>query len=151
MEMLEEKKTVDEAILSCIEQFWGFGLPLPYRIFLKTHNGGTPCKRNFNFKEKSEGSVIAVFFGLEKGNNNLLIQSRDMGIRYPNTMLPIADDVFGNRILIVVKGSNRGKIYFWDHEMEADEGEVPDYSNLTLIADSFDKFFDSLFEAKEVQ
>jgi hypothetical protein len=66
-------------------------------------------------------------------------------------MFPISYDSFGNLILIAIKNADRGKIYFWDHEMEADpnQGEVPDYSNLTLIADSFDEFINSLHDFEE--
>lgn len=51
---------------------------------------------------------------------------------------------FGNLILLSLKNADRGKIYFWDHEMEANEGEIPDYSNLTLIANSFEECITSL-------
>ena len=53
-------------------------------------------------------------------------------------------------IQFLVKNADRGKIYFWDHEMEADEGETPNYSNLTLIADSFDEFIEGLHSDDEI-
>ncbi len=69
--------------------------------------------------------------------------------RIPSDLFPIGYDTCGNLILIGDTGPNAGKIYFWDHECEADpdEGEVPDYRNVHFIAESFDAFFASLHEA----
>ncbi len=69
--------------------------------------------------------------------------------RIPNSFFPIAYDSCGNLICIPVKGPDRGKVYFWDHEMEAADDEEPSYDNLTLIADSFEDFFNSLHEMEE--
>ncbi|MBI2812410.1 MAG: hypothetical protein HYX67_16515, partial [Candidatus Melainabacteria bacterium] len=41
------------------------------------------------------------------------------------------------------------KVYFWDHEREADpdQGQTPETAgNVHLIADSFSEFLDGLFE-----
>lgn len=146
MKMRESNGTLDIKILDSIEEFWGFGLPNDYKKFLLSYNGGIPENASFNFKGSEDGSAIDSFYGFVRGSDNILNVARDVGDRYPSTMLPIADDVYGNRILITVKGSDRGKIYFWDHEMESYEGEEPDHSNLTLIANSFDEFFNSLHE-----
>lgn len=54
--------------------------------------------------------------------------------------------ISGDLILIAVKGTDRRKIYFWNHEMEMEE---PDYSSLTLIADTFSEFINSLYEFDE--
>ena len=72
----------------------------------------------------------------------------DIGDRHTNDSFPIASDDYGNSICLIVKGPNRGKIYFWDHEMEADtdQGEVADYSNMTLISDSFNEFIECLYK-----
>lgn len=148
--MLKDYGPLDEKFLSSVEQFWQFKLPQDYRKFLLCYNGGYPCKTIFNFDDSS--SVIDCFYGFMKDFiKNILIKYRDIGIRYPINTLPIGDDVFGNLILLSVKGPDRGKIYFWDHEMEVEDGETPDYSNLTLIADSFDEFINSLKSEDEVE
>ena len=67
--------------------------------------------------------------------------------RMPKRLVPIASDSFGNQICIAVSGDDRGSIFFWDHEKEADEGEgeSPEtIGNVTLIADSFSAFLDLL-------
>ncbi|MGL4426213.1 MAG: SMI1/KNR4 family protein [Alphaproteobacteria bacterium] len=137
---------LENDVLNTVEQFWGFKIPQNYRNFILVYNGGVPEKTFFLFKGRENGSILTHFFGFTSKGDNILIVAKDMGKRYMNSMLPIADDACGNRILLSVKGPDRGKIYFWDHEMEADtdNGETPDYSNLTLVADSFDEFIQNL-------
>ncbi|MGL4426185.1 MAG: SMI1/KNR4 family protein [Alphaproteobacteria bacterium] len=147
IEMEKENGNIDENILRAIEQFWGFQLPKSYREFIIRKNGGVPLRKIFDFKDKTDGSCLVDFFGFVKDFcTNLLLKRVYAGDRVPENTLPIAADVYGNLILLSVKGPDRGKIYFWDHEMEADtdHGETPDYSNLTLVADSFDEFIQNL-------
>lgn len=141
--------TLPEHILKVLEVYWGFNLPSVYRNFLIKNNGGEPEKDVFCFKEKKTGSDIRSFLCIFPDNNsNLLNYIKTYKGRIPDNMFPIAYDSFGNLILIGVKNPNRGKIYFWDHDMETDpsQGEKPDYSNMTLIADSFEEFIDGLYE-----
>lgn len=64
--------------------------------------------------------------------------------RIPPNLLPIAHDPFGNLICLSVAGQDRGKVYFWDHEVEVREGEIPSYRNVSFIADNFESFLDGL-------
>jgi hypothetical protein len=140
-------------IIEALEQLWGFRLPNEYKNFLIEYNGGEPVPNGFSFKNLPEnGSYIDVFFGILKhDNNNLLVNMEMYKNRIPNNFIPIGDDPGGNLILISVKNKDRGKIYFWDHEMEAntEAGEIADYTNLTLIADSFDEFMNGLHSFDE--
>lgn len=142
---------ITSEILSAIEDFWGFGLPRTYRDFLINIYDKDYSNKIFDFPKSSEGFIVDKFFYFQKGlNHNILIKFTYMGTRVPNNMLPIAREVFGNLILLSVKGPDRGKVYFWDHEMECAEGEIPDYSNLTLIADSFEEFIDGLKDESKI-
>lgn len=150
MDMERDNGTVDAKIIEAIEQFWEFQLPKDYKKFLMEHNGGVPKRDCFSFKDSSDGSCIDDFFGIIKDfNNNLLLYKEYAGKRVPENTLPIGDDVYGNLILLSVKGPDRNKIYFWDHERESADNEKPDYSNLTLVADTFSDFIDSLYEFDE--
>lgn len=144
----DHPETLPEHILRVLERYWGFALPKDYRRFLLTHNGGEPEPDYFNFKhDKSDGSDVRFFLGIYPDEHNDLLDHLKMyNGRLSKNIFPIAYDSCGNLICISVTGPDRGKVYFWDHEMEADEGEEPDYSNLTLIADSFDEFINSLHE-----
>ena len=97
--------------------------------------------------------TFAFFLGIYPDEyNDLLDHIKTYKERLPKNTFPIAYDSCGNLIVISVMGPDRGKIYFWDHEMEADidHGEVSDYSNLTLIADSFDEFLEGLYSKEEL-
>ncbi|EKS0980396.1 SMI1/KNR4 family protein, partial [Escherichia coli] len=67
--------------------------------------------------------------------------------RIPSEFFPIAHDAGGNLILMG-PNSDDNKIYFWDHEIEADEGDMPDMSNVYLISQSFSVFINSLYEVE---
>ncbi len=68
--------------------------------------------------------------------------------RLPSRFIPIGADASGNALCISITGADRGKIYFWTHEKEADpdKGESPDtVDNIMLVADSFDAFIAGLY------
>lgn len=142
----ESRGPLDDFIISICELEWELRLPEDYRRFLATHNGGRPIPDAFRFKSGEGGSLVDGFFhiGLEKDYG--LIQNRkSYKDRIPSDLLPIACDPFGNLICIATRGSNYGRVYFWDHEREADDGESADYSNVRLIADAFSGFLEGLY------
>lgn len=143
--------TLPDHILKVLEKYWGFGLPKGYRDFLLKHNGGEPTPDYFNFKhDVNDGSDVRFFLGIYPDeHNDLLNHLQIYKSRVPDNIFPIAYDSGGNLICISVKGPDRGKVYFWDHEMEAADGEEPSYDNLTLISDSFEEFLNSLHEMDE--
>ena len=117
-----------------------------YKCFLNKENGGEPLKNIFiyNFK-KNLFSDIDCFFGIDKDKNfDLKFQNNFYKNRIPKNMIAIAEDCVTNLILLSVKGDDYGKVYYWDHEMEANNGEEADYSNLTFLANSFGEFIDNL-------
>ncbi|MFC1852520.1 SMI1/KNR4 family protein [candidate division CSSED10-310 bacterium] len=93
---------------------------------------------------------LGLFYGGGQLNCNLLEMVNTFHNRMPNTVIPIACDVFGNQFCLCVKSDEIEKVFYWDHEEEPDpddyldEGEdvPPDiwFQNMTLIADSFVSF-----------
>jgi hypothetical protein len=145
----EDYGPLKESVLVLYEKKWGYKLPEPYRDFLLSHNGGYPEPDAFNFKNKDTGSSVDRFLGIDIGEyDNLIEYLENYKNRIPNDLFPIAHDPGGNLICICISGDNYGKIFFWDHDIEADEGELPDYSNITLISDSFEEFMNNLYELK---
>lgn len=144
---------IPEKFITALEQGWRIRLPKDYKNFLININGGKPKKKLFTLKDQSNNSLIAGLFGIsEEEDYNILTRYPSMlGDRIPTNMFPIADDQGGNFILLSVKEADRGKVYFWDHNWEAEEGQMPDYSNLTLIADSFDEFINNLKSEDEIE
>ncbi|MBI9076954.1 MAG: SMI1/KNR4 family protein [Desulfatibacillum sp.] len=123
-------------------------LPEDYLSFLKQCNGGVPENAVFEFLEngKPSGSVISCFLGVfEERDTHSIGYALDIYAgRIPKELLPIADDAFGNLILMGLKKRRRGKIYFWDHELESDESTGKYWGNVTQIAEDFSTFFQSL-------
>lgn len=144
--MREASGPLDEEILIRHENEWGFTLPADYREFLLQYNGGRPNPKFFVFKDSENGSSIHTFLGFSDEYSKSLVKKRSMfHKRIPMRFFPIAYDDGGNLICISVSGNDYGKVYFWDHDFEADTGESPETAdNCTLIADEFTQFIDNL-------
>ncbi|MDH5640371.1 MAG: SMI1/KNR4 family protein [Nitrospira sp.] len=149
--------------ISWFEDAIGGRLPAAYRRFLLKYNGGRP-KPYYTHE-----LALSIFYGIKptKKMYDLLVNCRRMQKWLPKDVIPIGQDTFGNEICLAVKGKNRGKLYFWDHEGAPDgadmavkypmivfnEGEDepeptiwPGNPDLVLIADSFTEFLDDFHE-----
>lgn len=114
-------------------------LPTDYREFLLTHNGGKPEPDSFNIGNNDTSSVRS-FYGLHSDPYSNLAEHLDIYKgRISGNVIPITGDPCGNQVCLGVKGKHRGKVYFWDHELEGARHA------LTRIADDFNKFLNSLF------
>jgi hypothetical protein len=138
-----------------------FGLDMPdgYKSFLLKYNGG-------RFKE----CLVKLIEPINNPNDNIAVVSflygfvdkmpspydmydlykehRAFNDRVPKEFIVIGEDPGGNQICLCVEGNNYGKVYFWDHEEEVDEGKKPTYDNVYLISNSFIDFINSLYEDK---
>jgi len=148
--IVKSKNKLSEARLRLVEQEIGIDLPEQYRIFLLKHNGGQPQPAGFHFKYESgpyTDSVVDCFLAIYNGPyDNFEDYYRTYKViesRLPLNLVPIAHDPGGNLICICISGSERGSIYFWDHEKELQSvlGE-----NVHFVASSFQEFLDSLEE-----
>lgn len=150
MIIIEEKfqKTTEKQIAK-FEVKKSIKLPKDYRQFLLEYNGGRPMEYEFKISKNNSDTVI-FFLGLGVKKNhpnydletNLIVYKN----RMPSELLPIADDPFGNKICLSIKGKKRGKIYLWWHEDEADETDCqPYWKNISEIANNFTEFI-SLFK-----
>jgi hypothetical protein len=138
----------EDAVLA-LEKFVGAPLPTDYRAFLLTYNGGRVEPSVFSMQNcpNSTHGILNWLFGLHGGEYYDLLAAIDTyRDRVPPNLLPIGDDPGGNLICLSLSGSDRGAVYFWDHEDEAEEDEAPSYENMYLIGNSFESFMDSLVE-----
>jgi cell wall assembly regulator SMI1 len=116
------------------------GRPLPdaYRAYLRQHDGG-----------RLEGNNQAVneIFGVGPDTPEWADMWRKLDTyaeRVPSWLLPVAADSFGNLFALSLRDSDRGSVWFWDHELEADEDEPPTDENIERRAADWRSFLDSL-------
>jgi cell wall assembly regulator SMI1 len=136
------------------EKTLGVSLPEDYKRFLLAHNGGRPRPDAFRITWKGQPfapgwrvSAVGDFHAIYEGDAvNLLVDARKFKDRIPKEMLPVATDPGSNLVLLGLAGANRGKVFFWIHELE-EEFDERSFDNLGLLANSFDEFLDSLFES----
>lgn len=120
----------DEAAVAVFERALGFQLPAEYRRYLLEVGGGALEANVLRSDER-----VGVQALLELGSS-LEARRRTYAERVPHGFLPIADDGCGNLLLLALGGRERGSVWFWDHEQEAEEGEPATRDNLTRVADS---------------
>lgn len=120
----------------------GCKLPKDYRLFLQSVNGGIPIHRFFcSVSQDDVCSILSVLFGITSDKNNDLIHAyKRCSGSIPDDMIPIGHDQGGNDLLLCVKGSDYGKIYFLDHEKP-----------ITFISNSFDEFINGLRSEDEIE
>lgn len=149
----QEQITTPEQIREA-ENTIGLELPEEYKKYLLSHKGGHPDPDTFSVQwngqdwaEGNEINSVAWFFAIYDGKDeNFLDYYETHKGRIPNDTIAIARDPGSNLILLGTSGTNKGKIFFWQREYEVDfeNGEVPDYSNVGFVANSFNEFIDSL-------
>jgi cell wall assembly regulator SMI1 len=126
--------------LAALEQRIGVPLPDDYRRYLAAQNGGA-------LRGNSE-AVKAVFgFGHDiPGWANMAGMLDAYADRVPSwrRLLPVAMDEYGNLFAVSLRPQDRGSVWFWDHEEEADEGDPPTEDNIKRQADNWTAFLDQL-------
>jgi hypothetical protein len=151
----EEKPQIQEQDISNAEKALGCLLTDDYRGFLLQHNGGRPSLEAFNIRwdgnalgEGWGASLVHFFLSIYDGKYSNLLKYNTVTFRgrIPADTVAIAYDQGGNLILLGVGDDNRGRILFWLKDHEVEEGEMPDYSNVGFVADSFGAFLGSLHE-----
>lgn len=128
-------------------------LPIDYRTFLLSTNGGCPEPDAFPIRDNPNDShgLIQQFFSLgSKDEDYDLDENIEVYTeRIPVNLLPIATDPGGNILCISTHGEDFGTVYFWDHSFEGLPSDKPDYHNVYFIAESFDRLLDTLIELPE--
>ncbi len=132
-----------------MEKTLGSQLPSDYREFLLQYNGGVPETNEFTIADTNNASGVNEFMGVE----GIESQKRILGDRFPDNVVPIAYAEGGNLVCIALVGNDRGKVYFWDHELKAGSGDISSWENMFLIASSFRQFWELLrrFDPSQVQ
>lgn len=143
----ESEAPATERQLAEVEKKIGRRLPPDYRAFLLEHNGGYPEPDGFPIPGLGAGAdgMVDRFLAVYEGDeDNLLEYVETYRGRVPEGFLPVAHDPGGNLICLALAGAEAGRVFFWDHEEEAEEGEPPTRENVYEIAASFTEFLNGL-------
>ena len=140
---------VAEADVAEAEARMTSSIPPEYRKFLLKNNGGRPRQPcDFSMRDSSGRNQVGTvdrFLGIDAPEFfNLEHYLQVYQDRIPRNRFPIAYDPGGNLIVISTSSSDAGSVYFWDHELEAEEGQPPTDKNLYFIAGNFDEFLSNL-------
>jgi SMI1-KNR4 cell-wall len=135
-----------ESAINVFEDFIGTKLPLDYKNYLISLNGGRPEKATFDIPNQGNSAVNRFFSLVSKVKSETLIFNiKIYKDRVPEEMLPIGNDPGGNLIVLSLKGRQRGGVFFWDHDLEADDEQQPFYKNITILSQDFSSFLSALY------
>ncbi len=149
IKITRDPKLLNEDDIHTIEAELGMGLPDDYRDFLLQYNGGDPEPNVFAVSGEVKCASVNLFYGVRDSaqRDDLLTARHRMLERMPGHMIPIGDLSCGNLMCVSLARRDYGYVYFWDHELEAEENEQPSYENLFKIADSFSAFWNGVRES----
>ena len=120
-----------------LEEQIGRALPESYRDYLLSQDGG--------WLDGNSEAVKNVFgLGEVPKSASMWRMLRTYAGRVPTWLLPVADDEYGNLFAVSLRPEDKGSVWFWDHEGEADEGEPPREDNLTYKAEDWPSFLNGL-------
>ncbi len=122
--MYETKRRLTPLDLDELEKRLSISLPDQYRTWLLKFNGGQPVPGRFSLDGGETLDGVAWFFAVHDGEfNNFeteFIYWTQTTKRLPDNLVPIATDGSGNLICLSFGGDDKGKVYFWEHESEAE-------------------------------
>jgi hypothetical protein len=110
---------ISEADIDAFEVGLGVKLPLQYRRFLISNNGGSPTPDTIDIDGLSGSPTdLQTFFGINRGikTSNLSWRRDTYADRIPNALLPIACDSGGSLFCLAISGADIGKIFFHAYE-----------------------------------
>lgn len=123
-------------------------IPAAYAAFLLRTNGGMPHPSPLLTRDNAR--VVNFFFPLNHPpsfTDGLQAVRSLYATRVPAHTLPIASAGGGDLLLIGLAGERRGRIYYWDHDLECDADDAADYfDNVECVAGSIDTLLDRLCE-----
>jgi hypothetical protein len=102
-------------------------------------NGGENPDRSVFRVETGEKSIVRSLFSVQQ----IFDEVKKLRAFLSPEMVPIGNDVGGNRLCISIAGDSVGHVFFWDHEI-GKEGPEDRYEPVFFVARSFNEFLDLL-------
>jgi len=142
LQIIPPHQIVTKKEISELERRIGKVLPRDYVEFLLLGNGGSLDTNNSVLPVAGlapGGDVPINFFYLpipeeDEPHRSIYVPIAWYHNRIPSAMLPIAEDEFGNLLLILLAGDDLGAIFFWDHENEGFDSDPDDRHNTHIVA-----------------
>ena len=136
---------LSEADLESLEAKLGVVLPVAYRQFLMTHNGGRPEPDGVDVPGYDETDV-QVLFGLGRTIESSCIEWNldTLANRLPSGLVPVATDSGGNVFLLSLRGADHGAVLYGD--LDAVFGDLDAELPIFMVSPTFDDFLASLIE-----
>src|SRR5262245_27582177 len=139
------RKPATEAQVAKLERRLGAKLPVDYRRFLMTINGGRRPGGGWMLPEYE--LAIDTFYGLRRDSNNLVdsvdcllqLQREGDDANSPSDTIPIGYELGNNQNLMEYGGKDAGLVWYWDEMKEV----------WRKIAPSFDAFIAMLHQKPE--
>lgn len=130
-----------EAAVKALEDTFSVVFPDDYRQFLLTINGGRPDPYIFDGGPAGE-CILNEFYAIGGQGGQVGDINEMAGLvdgRLPPKFVQIGEDPGGNLYLLATEGSGTTGVFFFDHENEPEDPNIPwrDFPNLQRIADSF--------------
>lgn len=134
---LEQEPPAPAELVDDLERRAGRPLPPAYREYLSRQDGGRLADNDQAVTEVFGVGDVPEFASMWK-------KLATYADRVPEWLLPVASDEYGNLFALSLRDGDRGSVWFWDHEEEADEGEPPTEDNIELRAPDWPTFLASL-------
>jgi len=138
---------IPESTLSEFEKYFGGRLPPDFREFLLAHNAREIEPGTLPVTSVPGNPTVAVkeLCCFCKGQScDYYYIFKKFYSRIPPGFIPIARDPGGNLFIMSLNETERGAVYFWEHEAEADEGDPPSLDNIYKVAESFNDMINIL-------
>ncbi|MDM5312617.1 SMI1/KNR4 family protein [Peribacillus frigoritolerans] len=135
-----------------LEKMYDIYIPKDYKEFLLNYDE-TFFDNEVTYKpietspwtSKEGTQVFEGFYGLSS-ENNLFDKIKDYLNRMPDCMIPIGESPGGNVICIGVRGSYKGKVYFWNHE---NEREAKIMAGIDVASDDINSYWENIHLVSE--
>jgi hypothetical protein len=147
LKMRDPGRHLSENEIASFEARLGRLLPMDYRQFIATNNGGISDDYRimyFNrFYEQMQTLIVFEWLPLLAEDSHtserltIEVARKNLDRLCPESMIPIALSISTEPVLIALNNDNRGFIYFLDTG-------VPDQRSISLVSKSFSEFINSL-------
>ncbi|MGD6793096.1 SMI1/KNR4 family protein [Metabacillus indicus] len=134
----------DELAIKDFELVIGFSLPVDYRKFLSSYNGGSFKDSSFIVTELNEELQLHVLYGLDVDKG---LDLRTWYDEFEEDLIPnsiIIGHDYGSGIILLINDSDFKGVYYWDHSFDFPQSNEEE--NTYKIADSFEGFLNMLTE-----